>query len=296
MTQPKKKSKKMKYYHVDVFSDKKFSGNGLTIFEIDKDLNKKIMQTITQEMKQFESIFYYKLNTNIYRAFIFTVEEELDFAGHPIIGLSTMLHDLYSSEKEKDSWTIELNEKSVIVETKKKEGYYSAKMNQGIPEFNEILSNEQEVEFLKYLNLELEDKFEKLPLQVISTGLPYLIIPIKTNALEKSKIIISDLENQLNKIGAKFIFILDVEKKQGRTWDNLGLVEDVATGSSAGPVGAYLVENKIEKMDNEFIIEQGHFLGRPSQIKIIVTSKNNKMNDVFVEGNVCKIAKGEIYI
>lgn len=286
----------MKYYHVDVFSDKKFSGNGLTIFEIEKELNKKIMQTITQEMKQFESIFYYKLNTNIYRAFIFTVEEELDFAGHPIIGLSAMLHDLYSSEKEKDSWTIELNEKSVIVETKKKEGYYSAKMNQGIPEFKEILSNEQEVEFLNYLNLELEDKFEKLPLQVISTGLPYLIIPIKTNALEKSKIIISDLEKQLNKIGAKFIFILDVEKKQGRTWDNLGLVEDVATGSSAGPVGAYLVENKIEKMDNEFIIEQGHFLGRPSQIKIVVTSKNNKMDDVFVEGNVCKIAKGEIYI
>jgi trans-2,3-dihydro-3-hydroxyanthranilate isomerase len=286
----------MKYYHVDVFSKNKFSGNGLTIFEIEKDLNKKIMQTITQEMKQFESIFYYKLNTNIYRAFIFTVEEELDFAGHPIIGLSAMLHDLYSSEKEKDSWTIELNDKSVIVETKKKEGYYSAKMNQGIPEFKEILSNEQEVEFLNYLNLELEDKFEELPLQVISTGLPYLIIPIKTNALEKSKIIISDLENQLNKIGAKFIFILDVEKKQGRTWDNLGLVEDVATGSSAGPVGAYLVENKIEEMDNEFIIEQGHFLGRPSQIKIVVTSKNNKMDDVFVEGNVCKIAKGEIYI
>lgn len=286
----------MKYYHVDVFSDKKFSGNGLTIFEIEKELNKKIMQTITQEMKQFESIFFYKINANFFRAFIFTVEEELDFAGHPIIGLSAMLHDLYSSEKEKDSWTIELNEKSVIVETKKKEGYYSAKMNQGIPEFKEILSNEQEVEFLNYLNLELEDKFEKLPLQVISTGLPYLIIPIKTNALEKSKIIISDLENQLNKIGAKFIFILDVEKKQGRTWDNLGLVEDVATGSSAGPVGAYLVENKIEKMDNEFIIEQGHFLGRPSQIKIVVTSKNNKMDDVFVEGNVCKIAKGEIYI
>ena len=49
-------------------------------------------------------------------------------------------------------------------------------------------------------------------------------------------------------------------------------------------------------MDNEFIIEQGHFLGRPSQIKIVVTGKNNKMDDVFVEGNVCKIAKGEIYI
>jgi PhzF family phenazine biosynthesis protein len=94
----------------------------------------------------------------------------------------------------------------------------------------------------------------------------------------------------------KFIFILDIEKKQGRTWENFGLVEDVATGSSAGPVGAYLVENKIEKIDTEIIIGQGHFLGRPSQIKIVVTSKNKKIDNIFVEGNVCKIAKGEMFI
>ena len=286
----------MKYYHVDVFSNKRFSGNGLTIFKIEKNFDKIMMQTITQEMKQFESIFYYKLKENTFRAYIFTVEEELEFAGHPIIGLSAIFHDLYSSEKEKDIWQIELNEKSIIVETSKKENYYSAKMNQGIPEFKKILSKDQEVEFLKYLNLELNDKFKDLPFQVISTGLPYLIIPVKSNALEKSKIVISDLEIHLNRIGAKFIFILDVERKQGRTWDNLGLVEDVATGSSAGPVGAYLVDNKLEKVDTEIVIEQGHFLGRPSQIKIFVTSKNNKIDDVFVEGDVCKIGAGEIYI
>lgn len=286
----------MKYYHVDVFTKEKFSGNGLTIFQIDKNLDKKVMQTITKEMKQFESIFYYELKPNTFRAYIFTVDEELDFAGHPIIGLSAMLHDLYSLEKDKNNWKIELNKKSVIVETKKKEGYYSAKMNQGIPEFLTILSKNQEIEFMSYLNLTLDDKFEDFPLQVISTGLPYLIIPIKTNALKKSKIVISNLEIQLDKIGAKFVFILDVKMRQGRTWDNLGTIEDVATGSSAGPVGAYLIENKIDIMNKEIIIEQGHFLDRPSQIKIIVTSKNNQIDAIFVEGNVCKIAKGEMYV
>ena len=103
----------MKYYHVDVFSKEKFSGNGLTIFEIDKNLDKKEMQTITKEMKQFESIFYYELKPNTYRAYIFTVDEELDFAGHPIIGLSAMFHDLYSLEKDKNSWKIELNKKYI---------------------------------------------------------------------------------------------------------------------------------------------------------------------------------------
>ena len=101
----------MKYYHVDVFSNKRFSGNGLTIFKIEKNFDKIMMQTITQEMKQFESIFYYKLKENTFRAYIFTVEEELDFAGHPIIGLSAIFHDLYSSEKEKDIWQIKKKKK-----------------------------------------------------------------------------------------------------------------------------------------------------------------------------------------
>ena len=82
----------MKYYHVDVFSDKKFSGNGLTVFADAERLDKKFMQTLTQEMRQFESIFFYQTNSNVFRAFIFTMEEELDFAGHPVIGAATIMH------------------------------------------------------------------------------------------------------------------------------------------------------------------------------------------------------------
>src|SRR5882762_5344559 len=73
---------KMKYYHVDVFSNKPYSGNGLTIFTDAKPLEKSTMQTITQEMRQFESVFLHQIDSNTFRASIFTMEEELDFAGH----------------------------------------------------------------------------------------------------------------------------------------------------------------------------------------------------------------------
>lgn len=284
----------MKYYHVDVFSNKKFSGNGLTVFIAQKDLEKTAMQTLTQEMRQFESIFFYRINSNTFRAFIFTMDEELDFAGHPVLGVAAIIHDLYSKEKEQNSWTIELNAKPVLVRTIKKNNYYSVQMNQGRPEFGAILNIKQEVEFLSYLNLSLEDKYRDLPFQVVTTGLPYLILPIKMKALSKAKVTIPDLEYKLRSIGAKFFFVLDIENREGRTWDNLGLVEDIATGSAAGPVGAYLVKNGFEKFDDEIILKQGNFLGRPSELKIRVRSINNEINDVYVEGDVCKIAVGEL--
>jgi len=121
-----------------------------------------------------------------------------------------------------------------------------------------------------------------------------LILPVRASSLSKVKVTIPDLEDKLRKIGAKFFFVLDIENLHGRTWDNLGLVEDIATGSAAGPAGAYLVENGIEKSETEIILKQGDFLGRPSELKVLVTKTGNEAGDIFVEGDVCKIAVGEL--
>jgi len=280
------------YYHVDVFSKNAFSGNGLTIFTSAEGLSRETMQTLTREMRQFESIFLYQTDRNIFRAFIFTMEEELDFAGHPLIGAAALLHDLYSSHKEHESWNIQLNTRTVVIKTTRQGNYYSARMNQGKAEFRTQLSPEQEKEYLGYLNLNEEDKAGKLPFQVITTGLPYLILPIKTSALSKIKVMIADLERKLEKIQAKFFYVLDVEKLQGRSWDNFGMVEDIATGSAAGPVGAFLVKNNLTVAGSEIILRQGDFLGRPSKIQITVSNGG----DIFVRGDVCKIARGEIQV
>lgn len=280
----------MKYYHLDVFTNKPFSGNGLTVFIDTKSLNKSLMQTITQEMRQFESIFLDQVDRTTFRAFIFTMEEELDFAGHPVIGAAALLHDLYSNDKSHADWTIKLNAKTVAVSTTKFDGFYSARMNQGKAEFLTQLTNEQEKEILSYLNLTVSDKSDDLPFQVVSTGLPYLILPIKNKSLKKVRVAIPDLEIKLASIGAKFFFVLDTETLQGRTWDNLGSVEDIATGSAAGPAGAYLVKNNLAKKDTEIILSQGSFLNRPSELKVTV----NSQDEIFVEGDVCKIAVGEL--
>jgi PhzF family phenazine biosynthesis protein len=284
----------MNYYHVDVFTDKPFSGNGLTVFIGQDTMEKAWMQNVTIEMRQFESIFLTRINQNTFRAFIFTMEEELDFAGHPVIGAAAILHDLYSNQKDKASWTFQLNAKSVEVKTEKQGNFYSAQMNQGKPSFSNILTKQQEEQFLSYLNLSTTDTFADLPFEVISTGLPYLILPVKTNALSKLKVNITDLSNKLEEINAKFFYVLDVENLEGRTWDNMGLVEDIATGSAAGPVAAYLVKNNLAKTDTEIILNQGRFLGRPSIIKTIVKSSHTEIDEVLVEGDVCKIAVGEL--
>lgn len=286
----------MKYYHVDVFTDKKFSGNGLTIFIAEQQLDKALMQTLTGEMRQFESIFLSKIESNRCRAFIFTTEEELDFAGHPIIGAAATLHDIYAPHKAESNWIFELNEKSVSVSTRLKNGLYAAKMNQGSPVFIKTLSETEAENFMGFLNLTPEDRYAGMPLEVISTGLPYLILPVKSSSLQKTGVTIKDLESRLLAIGAKFFFVLDVENRQGRTWDNSGLVEDIATGSAAGPVGAYLVKNGMEQFDVEIMLHQGAFLGRPSKLKVLVTKEVNDMGDIYVEGDVCKIAYGELIL
>jgi trans-2,3-dihydro-3-hydroxyanthranilate isomerase len=82
------------YRHVDVFSKIPFSGNGLTVFPESNGLSVQIMQCITQEMRQFESIFLHvQPSSSLVKASIFTMEEELAFAGHPVLGAACVLHE-----------------------------------------------------------------------------------------------------------------------------------------------------------------------------------------------------------
>jgi trans-2,3-dihydro-3-hydroxyanthranilate isomerase len=84
----------LKYHHVDVFSNKPLSGNGVTVFQLREPLPGSLMQDITREMRQFESIFVLQqAGSQTVRAWVFTMEEELDFAGHPVLGAGAALHE-----------------------------------------------------------------------------------------------------------------------------------------------------------------------------------------------------------
>ena len=164
----------MKCKLVDVFAKKRLSGNGLTIFYDYESLSDHEMLLLTQEMRQFESIFISeRINESSVRARIFTVEEELDFAGHPIIGLASYLHD-ESGDREPKEWIIKLNNKSVKVRTKQTDKYFQASMDQGRPSFIKTLNKKETDETLSSLNLSSEN-LAQYPLEVISTGLSFQV-------------------------------------------------------------------------------------------------------------------------
>ncbi len=282
------KLKGLKAKLVDVFAERKLTGNGLTIFGDYAELSTKDMQTLTREMRQFESIFVQRAReTNRFNARIFTMEEELDFAGHPLIGLAAHLHEEYGSQ-EKHEWIIELKSGNVPLISNAKSGYYSAAMEQGAPEFIRILNQAESQEALSALNLS-EKNTANLPLEVISTGLPYLIVPV-VNGIERARIKTTNFESFIKQFGARFAYVLDVNTLEGRTWDNEGKVEDIATGSAAGPAAAFLFKADLISANKPFQINQGRLVGRPSKIDVLIKATNNVIDNIIVSGDVYKVA------
>lgn len=282
------------YQLVDVFAKEPLSGNGLTVFQLCDQIPDQLLQRITQEMRQFESIFLWSTsNPKSYRARIFTMEEELEFAGHPIIGAACVIHAERFATEDSVNLQFLLPEKTVQVISHRTGSSYQAEMDQGQARFHDPIDKEAHGELLSALSLSPDDLMEGLPLQVVSTGLPYLIVPIKTN-LANARIVTRDFEHQLTRFGARFAYILDIQSLEGRTWDNDGRVEDIATGSAAGPAGAFLVAHKVAQPDSPLVIHQGRFLGRSSELTVVVCGESAA--SVRVSGEVHFIGSGHLNV
>jgi PhzF family phenazine biosynthesis protein len=282
------------YLHVDVFTKQIMSGNGLTVvFDNKQMLSSMQMQLITQEFKQFETIFIRKKAPNKFIGRVFTVEEELDFAGHPILGATACIHDLYFKSINKIRIELILNEKIVVTSSERKSTSYYVEMNQGSPEYLVIVPEVEYEQILRHLNLQTSNIHEELSIEVISTGLPYLLIPLQSG-LEDARITKQNFEALLNSYGAKFVYLFDVNSLECRTWDNRGKVEDVATGSAAGPLCAFLVKNGLRSPNTFIDIHQGKFVNRASVIKTIYSKSPETEPSIIIGGNVSLFASGSI--
>jgi trans-2,3-dihydro-3-hydroxyanthranilate isomerase len=275
------------YRHVDVFTDSAYSGNGLIVFFGGLERSREELQAITTEMRQFESIFVggHEVEGGV-PARIFTAQEELDFAGHPVIGAAAAAHERWFRDEPERSWTFLLGEREIEVWSRRERPFYRAMMNQGRATLEDPLDESTAAGFLPMLGLGSAQRHE-LPLQVISTGLPYLIVPVTPWGLEKAHVSVSDLESNLLAVGAKFVYVFDPEGREGRTWDNAGEVEDVATGSAAGPSAVYLLEHGLIAGPS-FSLRQGRFTGRPSSMAVEVAENS----DIWVGGPVAAVASG----
>jgi len=284
----------LKYHHVDVFSSKPLSGNGVTVFRLRESLPAAVMQELTREMRQFESIFVLQeARSQTVRAWVFTMEEELDFAGHPVLGAAAALHEETMAGIRDVSWTFQLNKKSFPVQTTRQGSHYRAEMDQGVCNFGVVLSAQESVAFLDALNLGRDHLLDQFPLQIASTGLPYLLVPVDRD-LDAARIVKPEFEKQLARFGAKFIYVFDLNRKEGRTWDNDGRVEDIATGSAAGPAGAYLVAHGLVSSAQTIEISQGRFVGRPSILFVVARKDDEDRISVKVAGDASLFARGQL--
>jgi trans-2,3-dihydro-3-hydroxyanthranilate isomerase len=279
----------LEYRHVDVFSDAPFAGNGLIVaFGETRSLPTETLVSLTAEMRQFELIVVdLEVQAGRVSARVFTAQEELPFAGHPVIGAAAVLHERHACAADR-SWVFVLAGREIVVRSERTERYYKAEMNQGPPVLGSPLARADASRFARALDLR-DDDLHALPLQMVSTGLPYLIVPV-SRGLERARIVVGDFEDRLASVGAKFVYVLDPEKREGRTWDNAGAVEDVATGSAAGPAAAYLAAHGLVSQDEAIVIRQGRFLGRPSRIAV----RWDSGGELWVGGPVVPIARGVI--
>lgn len=278
----------MSLYHVDVFATGPLTGNGLTVFLGTEGWSASLMQRLTQEMKQFESIFLSEIGATGARARVFTVEEELPFAGHPVLGAAAVLHCTQTPEADFGEWTLKLPSGDLPVRTERRGDHFRAEMNQGAAIWGQTVEAAELQAILARLGLSSADLPDGLPAQVVSTGLPYLLVPVQPEALARAAIASTDLEARLAPLGAKFLFLLDVAGREIRTWDNLGKVEDVATGSAAGPAGAYLFRHGLADPGAPLDIAQGRFAGRPSKIQV----RRDASESLFVSGEVWPVSHG----
>lgn len=277
------------YMHVDVFSDLPFSGNSLAVFYDCADLSAEAMLRITQELRHFETIFLRPTSDPaLSQARIFDLFEELPFAGHPILGAAAVLQHRSGSQDRK-AWNFDLGGRTVSVEVEPTDGRLAAILDQGVPAFVDAEKNRRQV--AQAFSLDEADVIPELPLEVVTTGLRYLIVPVTSDAIGRARVAF-DLTDLVNSFGAQFAVLLDPEAMEVRHWNNDGIIEDVATGSAAGTIAAYCVKHGIRSAGARIALAQGHRVGRPSRI-----TAWRELNDgpVKVAGGVSIVGEGRLY-
>jgi len=285
----------MDFQHADVFAEAPFTGNSVTVFLTgERPLPAGQMLAITQEFRHFESIFLAPAaDETRWRARVFDQAEELGFAGHPLLGAAAVLHDRLGGGLDRQ-WTIELPAKTVTVRTTRDAAGFRGTLDQGRPVFGRSVAGAGMAPILDGLGLTGADLVPGLDPAVVSTGLRYLVIPVTAAALARFAITAADFASRLAAVGAQYSYLLDPDAMEGRHWTNDGAVEDVATGSAAGTVGAYLARAGRAALDQPFVLHQGRFTGRPSELLVEPRGSNGEVETVLVGGHVAMVAAGTL--
>ena len=299
------------FYQADVFTNLPFGGNPVAVIPDAQGLTDQELQQIAREMNLSETVFVFPSTEEIATAKIriFTPTQEIPFAGHPVIGAFYVLGKLNRLPLHEPVTRLvhECNIGLFPVELHVRKGQiHRVVMSQPKPEFiGSIDAIEDLYDIAKALGL--SKSFitgAKLPIQVVSTGLPVIIVPVRSLTAVKSIVPDSAVINELcERHGANGIMVFttitveELSTVHTRMFASpIGVTEDPATGSASGALGAYLVRHGVVEVRpiTEIIAEQGYEMDRPSLIHIEVESDDDAIQTVKVGGQVVMIIEGRL--
>ena len=297
-------SRKYEFVQVDAFARKPLAGNPLAVFSDARGLSDEEMQALAREMNLSETTFIFPRESDVEagegtRIRIFTVSEELPFAGHPTLG--TALY-LYASRGPFEQIVLDLNVGKVPVrfttdsgnsKSDRVDGRIFGEMRQRNPEFGQTFSRDDVAQAVGIAASEIASEW---PCQVVSTGLPFAIVPFQNlKALSNFKPDINRATEFLEGTGARFFYFVCREaagKMRARMFFYGG--EDPATGSAAGCAAAWMVKHGVTKSDEQMIIWQGVEAGRPSEIFVRAIIDNDRVTNVRVGGYAAEVLRGTV--
>ncbi|MGD0757984.1 MAG: PhzF family phenazine biosynthesis protein [Candidatus Sulfotelmatobacter sp.] len=315
----------------DVFSSRPLEGNSLAVFFDGRGLSDAEMQSIATEMNLSETTFILPGDGAVgetdmerergVRVRIFTVQEELPFAGHPTLGTAFALRGQTGAREVK----LNLNVGTVPVRfsdgakddgARKDSGQASGKPAPGQPAFAEMtqvnpvfgaLHSREAI--AQATGLRVEDFDDSLPIQTVSTGLPYTVTPLKSLAvIQNLRLDMNRAAEYLAKRDSKFFYFVTRETvdREARLHARMLFYngEDPATGSAAGCTAAWMVAHGVAKPDEQVMIEQGLEMKRPSRIFVRASREpgpnpmhnHNRIVNVRVGGNAVEVLRGEVFL
>ncbi len=276
------------YRIVDVFTNVAFGGNPLAVFPNAAGIDPASFQKIARELNLSETTFVLpstRPDCDV-RVRIFTPARELPMAGHPTVGTAFVLD-------RGDRVVFEEGVGPIVVE---RVGPARWRMTQPRPVFGDTLSNRAGL--AAALGLDLEDLEARLPAQAVSTGVPFLIVPLRDRAAlarlelrtERWRALSTGLE------GVYAFTSLGGNEAQSRLLGVAGIAEDPATGAAAGPLGAYLVHHGVVTAGSpaRILVRQGLEMGRPSEIHVEIEGSPEAPSCARVAGDCVALGRGEL--
>ena len=287
----------LSYIWLDVFTAHPLEGNQLAVFTDARGLEKDQMQAIARETGLSETTFIFPREAEVerekgVRVRIFTTDEELPFAGHPTLGTATVLHQASGAA----TVHLDLDAGKIPVRFHDEGGLPFGEMRQRDPEF--LDRHDAEV-VARAAGLAVSDIDTQYPVQTVSTGLPFTIVPVRSvKALQEIQFQWSRAAEYLEKSNGRFFYLLARGAMNPDTDMHARMIfyggEDPATGSAAGCAASWMVKYGVGAPGKKVAIEQGVECRRPSRLVVSAERDGDRVTNVQVGGTSVVVMKGEL--